>query len=436
MATRAAPFNDWLARGFAAVAARTGRGPPAGPTPRLCLVLGNEGGDMDSCVCALYGALLLQALHDAAAAPVQCVPVLNFAKDDLPLRGDVDALFRAHGVDQDALVHCPTHVDLSLPPADALPAGDVAADATLFLVDHNRLGAPQRCWDDRVVGVVDHHADEGHYPADADATRVALGTAVAPIRVVVTPVGSAATLLTQTWRAVAGEVPLPLPALLRSPIVMDTTNFTDKNKTTPLDIEQGGWLETQSGETRAALDAAFAGLKAAKYDTSRLTVPQQLRRDYKHFALPYGADGASTLSVGVAAWVEPRAVAFERHGAAGLAAEGGAYCRAHRPPLDALVIMFASETPDGATVRQVSFLGPEGGAATGPALALAEGFTSADGPTYRQAEGKAAPCDFTDRSVDAGVVSFEQADGTVSRKQFTPLLSKWVKLAFARPPAA
>ena len=127
---------------------------------------------------------------------------------------------------------------------------------------------------------------------------------------------------------------------------------------------------------------------------------------------------------------------FERHGAAGLAAEGGACCRAHRPPLDALVIMFASETPAGATVRQVSFLGPEGGAATGPALALAEGFTSADGPTYRQAEGKAAPCDFTDRSVDAGVVSFEQADGTVSRKQFTPLLSKWVKLAFARPPAA
>jgi inorganic pyrophosphatase/exopolyphosphatase len=43
---------------------------------------------------------------------------------------------------------------------------DAAYGGRIFLVDHNRLAPPQAAFKSRVIGVIDHHVDEGDYKGD------------------------------------------------------------------------------------------------------------------------------------------------------------------------------------------------------------------------------------------------------------------------------
>ena len=245
-------------------------------TNPLTFVFGNEGGDIDSVVSAIYTALLLSS---SLEAPTH-VPVINFPRADLRLRGDVWSMLRDYGVTEECLLF---EEHLNGTAAIAAPAGSCiavpsssSASATggfyaplihhpkdaVIMTDHNVLRASQRQWGPRVVGIVDHHADEHMYDGqtcggELSAAPFAASDAACPAidgahqqqqpfkRIEM--VGSATSLVALLWREreeqQAAAIPalaasptgaIPAPILLLSPIVQDTSNFKNK-KNTPTD---------------------------------------------------------------------------------------------------------------------------------------------------------------------------------------------------------
>ena len=433
-------INAWLRRGFELVqqkfAHSNTNGTEAANTA-VTVVLGNTGGDMDSCVSAIYLGLLLQ-MTSSCKEMVQVVPVMNFPKEDLVLRGDIVLLMRQIGVDTDALVHYPTHVNLD--PVENSKFASVLSDPTfkVALVDHNKLDRTQEHLADRVTAIIDHHVDEGLFPE-------------AQPRVITVPCGSAATLVAEYWRLQGSALPpVPAPALLRAATVMDTGNFTDEVKTTPKDIEEAAVLEALAiaadpTVTRDTLHADHKARKDAKHEVSNLNVQEQLRRDYKSFAWTIGSTGgnAKNISVGVAAWVESKEVAVARYGSDDLMNECVAFAESRQ--LDCLIIMWTfseklpkkegQEKKEKVKRRQISFFNRGRGDAQF-VVNLADGFCggSWEGVTSDNDDKSMINCGFADRSIIEGkeqlkdviMVSYEQGNATVSRKALTPLLATYI----------
>lgn len=187
-----------------------------------CFVMGNEGGDMDSTVCAILTAYRLQCLHDdvhatpghklpamfgSLVAPIQFVPLINYAEEDLSIRRDVelatkfwDRYFfqslehlnavKAQLASRDPKTpHYEDSLELSdlvfLKEKDTVDVGaekqfslaglvkpaDPASSKTygMFVVDHNLLCLEQQPLNPLVLGVVDHHEDCGVYKGDLAA---------------------------------------------------------------------------------------------------------------------------------------------------------------------------------------------------------------------------------------------------------------------------
>jgi exopolyphosphatase len=318
------------------------RSPETWKRTRILGVIGNEGGDMDSVVSALYASLAVQRgmLHVPAfeSAPVEervVVPFINFPIADLPLRGDVAYAFREQGLD-------PTEVFLSAVDAhpDAVDANDLlAACDHLLLVDHNVLkqGQHER-FGDRVVGIIDHHADSGAH-RDADPR-------------IITKCGSATTLLAHCIGLDASAT-LPLARfLLLAPIVLDTMNFDPAmGKVTPADVEAAAHLLALASDGNDKTDPAgltgacrsfHEALSDKKFDVSHLTIAQNLRRDYKAFTFPVPsdeADGVKEVRIGIPAWLENGVAVGSRHTQDDLEAEFSKF--AAQEHVDALMIMFA-----------------------------------------------------------------------------------------------
>lgn len=299
-------------------------------TTPLTFVFGNEGGDIDSVVSAIYTALILSASWETPSH----IPIINFPQADLRLRGDIWTMLRDHGIsDQDLLFE--EHLHATAP--DFSTGGRLhflkegGSDGTIvyptdkiILTDHNVLRASQSMWADRVEGIIDHHADEKKY----DESIVKNGGGIKRIL----PVGSATTLVALLWKERFGS-PLdgpsfdaarlvPCPLLFLSPIVADTGNFKS-NKNTPADEaardflishivadeqkrKEGGKgsnallnelvaISAEFGKGLMSTDALAEHLKFHKNDIRGLSVPETLRRDYKRFALDGG------LNVGISA---------------------------------------------------------------------------------------------------------------------------------------
>ena len=204
-------LNAFLSRCASAAAAAA-----ANSGSKLDVVLGNEGGDMDSIVGSIYMAYFLSVDHSQGAV---VVPLLNFPKSDLPLRNDVVQLLKSEGVDANLLMSAVSNdnagahgiVDLS----------DAASSISLF--DHNKLTSRQAHLMPLVKRVVDHHADEGIYRDQCTPQIYSIAE-----------VGSASTLVEELFYN--NSVPVPQPLMLLAPIVLDTMNFDPiHKKTTPRD---------------------------------------------------------------------------------------------------------------------------------------------------------------------------------------------------------
>ncbi|KAI0478927.1 exopolyphosphatase [Xylariaceae sp. FL0804] len=302
-------LSAFLAAAKAALAA-----PPAKRPKPLIFVVGNESADLDS----LCSALLL-AYFRSQAPYLPSIP-----RADLELRPEFVAALAAASTTPDDVV---TLDELPPPPpsqggeekknaaAAPLPPDDTA----WLLVDHNQLtGALAAAYAHRVVGCVDHHADEGAVPRGAE-TRVLEQT------------GSCASLVVEqcrdTWDALPRDaaVDAGLARLALAPILMDTSNLTSASKTTPRDERAVAYAEARLAADKFDRAAYFADLTRLKTDLGGMSMQAVLRKDYKQWreggielgtaSVPQGfaylvdkAGGAAALVRELDAWVARRGI--------------------------------------------------------------------------------------------------------------------------------
>ncbi|KAK2031313.1 exopolyphosphatase [Colletotrichum zoysiae] len=245
----------------------------------LTLVVGNESADLDS----LCSAVVYAYLRTHAPPHTLHIPVSNLPRDDLKLRTEMAA----------ALAHARLSPD-DLLTLDDVPADLAPRDARWVLVDHNALtGDLAARFAGRVVGCVDHHADEGAVPRDAgpDEPRV------------VETCGSCSSLVVEycrpAWEKALAEaagggddadVDAHLAQLSLAAILIDTTNLKSRDKTTDKDVAAVSFLERLAPPAYSR-DALFDEISAVKEDISPLSFRDVFRKDYKQWE-DRGGDGA------------------------------------------------------------------------------------------------------------------------------------------------
>jgi exopolyphosphatase len=239
------------------------------------LVLGNEAADLDSMAAAVGCAYALSAARPDE--PVS-VPVINIPRADYKLRTEAAYLFSAAGIPVESLTF-----------ADELDLERLAGveGTEIVLVDHNVLAAGQQGLARAVVGVIDHHKDEGGF-ADARPR-------------IIEPVGSACTLVGEALLGDAGAVVEPgLAKLLAGTILLDTVNLDPAaQRATPKDGAIVAQLLAICGADR---DALFERLQFEKFNVASLDTVDLLRKDYKEYQLGAVRCGIASVLLPIARW--------------------------------------------------------------------------------------------------------------------------------------
>lgn len=331
------------------------------------IVTGNEAADLDSLACALAYARLST---DAA-----WVPVLQTRRADLRLRADNLLMLRHLGVD----------------PAHMCCVDDVHVQdgARVVLVDHNRATGPFTTA--AVVGVLDHHADEGQH------TGASLREMYKP-----SDAGSCASVVTHHFRG--ADIPRDVADLLYSAVLIDTLNFDARaGKAQALDMAARDRLAPLSSwPTEAAAARHFQALSEARNDTSHLTPAEKLHRDYKQF----GAAGAWVW--GASSTTEPLAVLCTPDGFEAMRVWSD------ERRLDVLLVLAGYEA-DGQTRRELLLYIPPGrpsSSAQLPELLAA----------HREHQVDLVPLALPQRPRDGVATAWEQRDVRATRKQFVPAM--------------
>ncbi|GAW10687.1 hypothetical protein ANO14919_000220 [Xylariales sp. No.14919] len=316
-------LKAFLATARAALAA-----PPAKRTRPLTFVVGNESADLDS----LCSALLLAYFHTYAppkkrgsvdgslAASTLHIPICHLQRADLALRPEFAAVLRdadIQGEDvftlEDVL---PQQDGNALSGKDVVDTEGIRPDDTRWLlVDHNAMTGPLASrFAARVIGCVDHHADEGAVPHDADPR-------------VIEKSGSCMSLVLEHSGAFRGsekgsrsaedaEIDAQLARVALAPILIDTLNLRDETKTTAHDEAAVALAEAQigafpgegKGEGKGYdRDAFFARLARLKEDIVGMTPRDVFRKDYKEWGVGALRLGTSSVPRGFAYLVREQA---------------------------------------------------------------------------------------------------------------------------------
>ncbi|KAI1103097.1 DHH phosphoesterase [Jackrogersella minutella] len=287
---------------FLATARAALKGPASKRSTPLHFVVGNESADLDS----LCSTLFLAYFRSHVPPHTLHIPLCHLARDDLSLRPEFSAVLRHAAVLEDDVLTLS-----ELPARDDLKPGDTR----WVLVDHNVMtGALGEAYGDRVVGCIDHHDDEGQVPRDAEPR-------------VIEKCGSCMSLTVehcqQVWETLSQgddasrEVNAQLALLALAPILVDTTNLGNKDKTTPHDTRAVAVAEsrissaarTSSSSSSSSADRAydragfFADVAALKEDLSHLSPRDVLRKDYKEWAEGSARLGTSSVPQSFAALV-------------------------------------------------------------------------------------------------------------------------------------
>ncbi|CBH14088.1 acidocalcisomal exopolyphosphatase [Trypanosoma equiperdum] len=377
-----AVVNEFLKRGVRALAARQDS----------VLVMGNEGGDMDTVIGSIFLAMYLEKRDVFGVGSY--VPVLNFEKDDLPLRQDVVKLLSRHNVSTDSIYS----VKQSGNGVDFLDLHQMKLPIVLY--DHNKLSPEQVYLGERIVGVVDHHEDEQLYVDQTKCLRRICKT------------GSACTLVAELFNEAGLEV--PCPELLLAPIVVDTVNFEPSQKrVTERDILASRLLVGRD-DCGDYLTGMFKELMAWKNDIHCLTVPQHLRRDYKNFEFPFISAENKILRVGISSISCRSDELLSVHGVSSVSSNCIEFIK--QRSIDMLLLTFAGERTPGSYCRQLGVVAKDEGLAA------------------LQAYCKKSPSglDFTlleDVTVNEWAFSiYELSDPSVSRKKLVPSLTSFLSV--------
>ncbi|KAL7627507.1 Exopolyphosphatase [Parahypoxylon ruwenzoriense] len=264
---------------FLATARAALTAPPAKRPVPLHFVVGNEAADLDSLCSTLFLAYFRSHAHGALPHGTLHIPLCHLPREDLALRPEFDAVLARGGVT--------TSDVLTL---SELPGQLRAEDTRWLLVDHNAMtGALGRVYGGSVVGCIDHHEDEGVVPRDAEVR-------------VVEKSGSCMSLVVEqcaeAWDGMMSRencgpeeeeekhINAQLAYLALAPILIDTTNLGNRDKTTAHDERAVAVAEAKLAlDPQAAYDRAqfFAHVSALKEDISRLPFRDVLRKDYKEW---------------------------------------------------------------------------------------------------------------------------------------------------------
>jgi len=232
------------------------------------------------------------------------VPLIQVERPDLSLRAENLYALKLAGL-SDNLEELLTLTEVSeLKPFPA---------HKFVLVDHNRLrdvftqDNPQA----QVVGVIDHHADEGLYPDANPRTIAPCGSCSSHVGAVCPP-----------------EIPAELATLLLTAILIDTDGLKPGGKATQVDRDSTLFLAPKSTiankipppsalspidhpnpdalyEAQAIKDLTKT-LEDKKSDVSHLSALDLLRRDYKEYSHKLGwATGQPTIKAGLSTVPSP-----------------------------------------------------------------------------------------------------------------------------------
>lgn len=154
----------------------------------------------------------------------------------------------------------------------------MAGSSDWLLVDHNALTGPLKQYQDRVVGCVDHHVDEGVIPKSASPR-------------IIEHCGSAVTLIVDehrdAWEALrsadTAEEDAGLARMCIAPILIDTNNLKDKEKMSDKDPNIMAYLEQILNEKAFDTQAYHDEINTIKDDISGLSLRDILRKDYKEW---------------------------------------------------------------------------------------------------------------------------------------------------------
>ncbi|EST10104.1 Phosphoesterase, RecJ-like protein [Kalmanozyma brasiliensis GHG001] len=238
----------------------------AGRAHEWTIVMGNEGGDLDSLTAALTWAY-----HLSHSTSSKAIALLQTPLDALDLRPE-------NKLALDSAKMSSGHRDLLT--IDELPAHPRALAKEIqgiVLVDHP---LPLSRWEGaKVLGIIDHHSDRGVAP-DADPR-------------VFEPVASCTTLVARLMLDELEAIPNPpgeyhvpheLLELVLSAIAIDSDGLNPK-KSTSVDadvaqrvLDRSNWHDRSLGEVMDRLDK---DLGEAKRDLSHLSIRDLLRRDWK-----------------------------------------------------------------------------------------------------------------------------------------------------------
>lgn len=214
---------------------------------------------------------------------------MNMKRGDLRLRGDIDYILKSEGL-ADSLLYFD---DLKLLPANT--------DKYVFLVDCNELNDDMKpiFAEDRVVGIIDHHVDEGRYISSikmADGPRI------------IQKSGSCSSLVTNYWHSLFQSklgvdifTDQHIAKLASAPLLIDTSGM--KKKVEESDTSASKVLSHLPEVSESSVKKPFLkNLQKLKKDISQLSAVDIIRKDFKKWG-----------TLGISSTVKPLSWIYGRH---------------------------------------------------------------------------------------------------------------------------
>lgn len=232
------------------------------------LVVGNSSADLDSLVSSICYAYLYNAYYNTNI----CFPFIDIPSKELRLRKDVTHVLHKFDIDQSLIFF-----------QDDLLHRESTQDLKLIYVDHNS-SQNSSLLTNEVMLIIDHHADEGLFKS-------------AEPRIIET-CGSCASLVFNYWyqlvchsskREQLSDIFSPIADLILAPILMDTSNMTQK-------VEKPDLSAVNGIKEFASLNVTcfFQEIHQQKLNIQGLSVYELLQKDYKNIESP--AIGFSSLA--------------------------------------------------------------------------------------------------------------------------------------------
>lgn len=361
----------------------------------IIFVLGNEAADLDSMTSAILHSYYLNVI--CRKSKKDCyIPVMNIPKEDFSLRSDAVWLFQRLGIDESDLIFYP----------EAEEKFKNAYDENrckFYLTDHNILASHQQHLAGSVVGILDHHKDEGTFTNIDLAHRE------------ITPVGSASTLVAEKIMTVLDRQNRKtaleyfdiayrpqIIKMLGGTILLDVMNLEASKKKEDLKMVEM-MIDFAEYVSREEMNNVFENLKEKRYNQDSLSSYDLLRIDYKQFDMKnFYVVGIAANKMSLAAWFkkdENMMDALEKF--------------FDSRKLNVLIVMTAFFDPESKLlVRELVFF-------TKTYHALLDELVQ-----YVETKMKLSPLKI-DAKTKYLARFFTQVDNTLSRKQLQPIVSEY-----------